>query len=180
MPLTPAVVLDAAIAHLDELGLDTFSTRKLAARLGVRVGALYWHYPSKQALLDAVAERIIGEACAVPVPDEGWPEQAGAMVQALRTAMLAHTDGARLIVEMDAPGPMAQTFIERLRRLFTGVGMDGPTAEAAADVLTSYVNGYTIEEQAHKRGHQRAEADRRFAFGLNLVLAGLRTIPTAV
>lgn len=179
MPLTPAVVLDAAIAHLDEAGLDTFSTRKLAARLGVRVGALYWHYPSKQALLDAVAERIIGEACAVPVPDEGWPEQAGAMIQALRDAMLAHTDGARLIVEMGAPGPMAQTYIERLRRLFTTAGMDRPTAEAAADVLTSYLNGYTIEEQAHKRDHQRAEADRRFTFGLNLVLAGLRTIPTA-
>ena len=156
MPLTPAVVLDAAIAHLDEAGLDTFSTRKLAARLGVRVGALYWHYPSKQALLDAVAERIIGEAYAVPVPDEDWPEQAGAMIQALRTAMLAHTDGARLVAEMGAPGPMAQTYIERLRGLFTGVGMDRPTAEAAVDVLTSYLNGYTIEEQAHKHGHQRA------------------------
>lgn len=179
MPLTPVVVLDAAIAHLDEVGLDTFSARKLAARLGVRVGALYWHYPSKQALLDAVAERIIGEAYAAPISDEDWPEQAGAMIQALRDAMLAHTDGARLIVEMDVPGPRAQAFIERLRRLFTGVGMDRPTAEAAADVLTSYLNGYTIEEQAHKRGHRRAEADRRFTFGLNLVLAGLRTIPTA-
>ena len=179
MPLTPAVVLDAAIAHLDEAGLDTFSTRKLAARLGVRVGALYWHYPSKQALLDAVAERIIGEACAVPVPDEDWLEQAGAMIQALRDAMLAHTDGARIIVEMDTPGPMARTYIERLRRLFTDAGMDEPAAEAAADVLTSYLNGYTIEEQAHKRGHERAEADRRFTFGLNLVLAGLRTLPTA-
>jgi TetR/AcrR family tetracycline transcriptional repressor len=180
MPLTPAVVLDAAIAHLDEAGLDTFSTRKLAARLGVRVGALYWHYPNKQALLDAMADRVIGEAHAVPVPDEDWPERAGAMIRALRDAMLAHTDGARLIVEMGAPGPAAQSFIERLRRLFTEAGMDRPTAEAAADVLTSYVNGYTIEEQAHKRGHERSEADRRFTFGLNLVLAGLRTIPTAI
>lgn len=129
--------------------------------------------------MDAVAERIIGEACAAPVPDEDWPEQAGAMIQALRDAMLAHTDGARIIVEMGAPGPLAQAYTERLHRLFTEAGMDRPTAEAAADVLTSYLNGYTIEEQAHKGGHQRAEADRRFTFGLNLVLAGLRTIPTA-
>lgn len=54
--------------------------------------------------------------------------------------------------------------------------MDQPTAENAADVLTSYLNGYTMEEQAHKADQQRAEADRGFAFGLNVVFAGLRAI----
>ncbi|MBS2536483.1 TetR/AcrR family transcriptional regulator C-terminal domain-containing protein [Catenulispora sp. NF23] len=176
MRLTPAVVLDAASTLLDEAGLDAFSTRKLATRLGVRVGALYWHYPSRQALLDAVAEQIVAEASAAPIPDGDWPEQAGAMIHALRDAMLAHADGARIIVEMDTPGPNAQAYIERLRGLLTAAGMDPATAENAADVLTSYLNGYTIEEQAHKAGQQRATTDRGFEFGLNVVLAGLRTI----
>jgi TetR/AcrR family tetracycline transcriptional repressor len=178
MRLTPAVVLDAAITLLDEAGLDAFSTRKLATRLDVRVGALYWHYPSRQALLDAVAEQIIAEANAVPVPDDDWPQQAAAMAHALRNAMLAHTDGARIIVEMSTPGSNALAYIERLRGLLAQAGMDQATAEDSADVLTSYLNGYTIEEQAHK-AERRAEADRGFAFGLNVVLAGLRTIPTA-
>ena len=104
MPLTPAVVLDAAITLLDEAGLEAFSTRKLAARLGVQVGALYWHYPSKRALLDAAADHIVGEAHAVAVPEGDWPEQAAAMIHALRDAMLAHADGARLVVEMGDPG----------------------------------------------------------------------------
>ena len=177
MPLTPAVVLDAAITLLDEAGLDGFSTRKLADRLGVRVGALYWHFPSKQALLDAAADRIVGEAHAEPAPDGDWPEQAGAMIRALRDAMLAHADGARLVAESSAPGPAAQAYIDRLRGLLTEAGMDGTTAESAADVLTCYLTGHAIEEQAH-RTHERAEADRRFTFGLDLVLAGLRTIPT--
>ncbi|MEY9893153.1 TetR/AcrR family tetracycline transcriptional repressor [Catenulispora sp. MAP12-49] len=176
MRLTPAVVLDAAITLLDEAGLDAFSTRKLATRLDVRVGALYWHYPSRQALLDAVAEQIVAEASAKPVPDGDWPEQAAAMIHALRDAMLAHQDGARIIVEMDAPGPNALAYIERLRALLAGAGMDAATATDAADVLTSYLNGYTIEEQAHKADQQRADADRGFAFGLNVVFAGLRTI----
>lgn len=178
MPLTPAVVLDAAITELDEAGLDTFSTRKLATRLGVRVGALYWHYPSKRALLEAVAEHIIGEANAVPIPDGDWPEQAAAMINALREAMLAHTHGARLIAETSTAGPSARAYIERLRGLFTAAGLDDRTADAAADVLTSYLNGYTIEEQAHKLDQPRADSDRRFAFGLTLVIAGLRTLPT--
>jgi AcrR family transcriptional regulator len=176
--LTPTVVLDAAITLLDEVGLNGFSTRKLAARLGVRVGALYWHYPSKQALLDAVADRIVGEAYAVPVPADDWPEQVAAMIHAMRDAMLAHADGARLVAEMNTPGPIARAYIERLRGLLTQGGVDPSTAESAADVLTSYLNGYAIEEQAHAT-HQRAEANSRFTFGLNVVLAGLRTIATA-
>src|SRR6201989_1518538 len=101
MPLTPVVVLDAAIALLVQAGLETFSSRQVAPRLGVQVGALYWHYPSKRALLDAVAAHIVGEAQAVAVPEGAWPEQAAAMINALRDAMLAHADGARLVAEMD-------------------------------------------------------------------------------
>ena len=171
------MVLDAAVALLDEAGLDRFSTRKLATRLGVRVGALYWHYPSKQALLDAVADRIVGEACAVAVPDGDWPTQAAAMIHAMRDAMLAHADGARLIAEMNTPGPSSWAFIDRLRGLLARAGMETSIAEDAADVLTSYLTGYAIEEQAHST-HQRVEADRKFGFGLDLVLAGLRTVPT--
>lgn len=179
MRLTPAAVLDGAVTLLDEAGLDAFSTRKLATRLGVRVGALYWHYPSRQALLDAVAEQIIGEANAAPTPDADWEHRAAAMIHALRNAMLAHADGARIIVEMDAPGPNALSYIERLRALLADAGMDRTTAENAADVLTSYLNGYTMEEQAHKADQQRADADRGFTFGLNVVFAGLRTISAA-
>jgi TetR/AcrR family tetracycline transcriptional repressor len=178
MPLTPAVVLAAAIALLDEAALDGFSTRKLATRLGVQVGALYWHYPSKRALLDAVADHIVGEAHVAAIPDDDRLERAGAMIHALRNAMLAHADGARLVAEMGAPGPAACAYIERLRGLLTEAGMDSSTAERAADVLTSYLTGHAIEEQAHEL-HQRAEADSRFAFGLNVVLAGLRTVPMA-
>lgn len=178
MRLTPAVVLDGAVALLDEAGLDAFSTRKLATRLGVRVGALYWHYPSRQALLDAVAEQIVAEASAAPIPDGSWDQQAAAMIHALRAAMLAHPDGARIIVEMSTPGPNAMAYIEQLRGLLAGAGMDRATAENAADVLTSYLNGYTMEEQARK-AELRAEADHGFAFGLNVVFAGLRSISAA-
>lgn len=178
MPLTPTSVLDAAVVLLDETGLDGFSTRKLAARLDVRVGALYWHHPSRRALLDAAADRIVAEACAVPLPDGDWPAQAAAMIHALRAALLAHTDGARLLAEQHTPGPHSHRYIERLRGLLSAAGMDPAMSERAADVLTCYLTGHVIEEQAHT-AHERREADDRFTVGLDLVLAGLRTIPTS-
>ena len=162
---------------LDEAGLEAFSARKLAARLGVQVGALYWHYPSKRALLDAVADHIVGEAHAVGVAEGGWPEGgrgddprlARRDARACRRCAPRRRDGE--------PGAGAWAYITRLRGVLTRAGMDPATGERAADVLTSYLNGHTIEEQAHST-HQRVEADRKFGFGLDLVLAGLRTIPT--
>ena len=55
-------IVDAAMALLDEVGLDAFSTRALAARLGVRQPALYWHFRNRRALLEAMNARMIAEA----------------------------------------------------------------------------------------------------------------------
>jgi type II secretory pathway predicted ATPase ExeA len=56
-------VVDEAIVLLDADGLDALTLRKLATRLGVQAGALYWHFASKQALLDAMARITPGGTC---------------------------------------------------------------------------------------------------------------------
>lgn len=47
-------ILDVALDLLNEVGLDQFSTRRLAERLGVQQPALYWHFKNKSTLLDAL------------------------------------------------------------------------------------------------------------------------------
>jgi len=51
-------LVEAAIALLDEEGLDGLTTRALAARLGVQSPALYWYIRDKGELLDLVADAI--------------------------------------------------------------------------------------------------------------------------
>lgn len=181
MPLNRDVVLDAAMKLLDEAGLDSFSTRRLADALGVRVGALYWHYPSKQALLDAIAERILSEAMAAPSPrsesESGWEAQVRAFALALRGAMLSHPDGARIVTGMSAPGPVARAFLQRLIDRLTGIGMSPADAETGADVVTSYTNGFTIEEQARRTSVPRTDLDAGFEAGLTMIITGLRPLP---
>lgn len=60
MALTKTAVVDTALELLHESGLAGMSMRTLATRLGVQPSALYWHVPSKQALLTAVAEQVLG------------------------------------------------------------------------------------------------------------------------
>ncbi len=59
MQLRRGDVLDGAMAILDEFGLPDLTMRRLATALGVQPGALYWHFPNKQTLLGALADKIL-------------------------------------------------------------------------------------------------------------------------
>lgn len=174
VPLNRDVVLQAAVALLDETGLDELSTRRLAQALGVRVGALYWHYPSKQTLLNAIAEHIIADALAAPAPDNDWTCQIRTHAHALRDATLKHPDGARVVAEMTPPGPRAIEFFQRVSAVLERERVR--EAAAAADVVTSYVNGFTIEEQARKTDQPRTQRDATFELGLTVIINGLREL----
>ncbi len=60
MQLHKRDVVEAATALLDDYGIADLSMRRLARELEVSPGALYWHFASKQQLLGAVADRILG------------------------------------------------------------------------------------------------------------------------
>ncbi|MFD8484074.1 TetR/AcrR family transcriptional regulator C-terminal domain-containing protein [Kitasatospora sp. NPDC059673] len=149
MPLQRTDVVDAAMRLLDDIGLDALSTRRLATELGVRPGALYWHVSSKQDLLDALAERILGEVPAeVGPPGAHWAEQTGALARAMREAMLAHRDGARLLAGASALGPNRLGFADRLMEVLSRSGAPLAATAAAGDTVMSYVTGFVLQEQS--------------------------------
>lgn len=169
-------VLKAALELLDEVGLDALTTRRLAERLGVQPGALYRHFASKRALLDAMVEHVAAQGVVStrkPVGD--WADQLTVAAGNLRAAMLSRRDGARLMTTFAEPGPAAlagwQWFLDLLR----SAGASDSLALLAVDTIMSYVNGFTIEEQARKTDVPRRTRDDQFRAGLALVIAGIRT-----
>ena len=54
-------MLEAAVALADEIGLEGFSMRGLAQRLGVVPMALYKHVANKDELLDGMVDIVFGE-----------------------------------------------------------------------------------------------------------------------
>ena len=59
--LSKRAVVDRALKLADANGLDALTIRKLAQDLGVTPMALYWHFRSKEDLLEGMAERVWGE-----------------------------------------------------------------------------------------------------------------------
>ena len=54
-------ILDAAMAIVDDEGLDALTIARLAHALDAAVGAMYRYFPSKDALLIALQTRLIAE-----------------------------------------------------------------------------------------------------------------------
>ncbi|HJC27883.1 MAG TPA: TetR family transcriptional regulator [Candidatus Dietzia intestinipullorum] len=176
MALSQVTVVDTALDLLREGGLPGMSMRTLATRLGVQPSALYWHFPSKQALLTAVAERVLSGVGAVAAGGRAADELRG-VGGALRGAVAGVPDGAEIValgLAAGARNPVAEAVGQVCRRH----GLDGREA-GLTTALTAYVLGLTIEEQTRHNlavadpSVPPADFDARFADGLDALLAGV-------
>lgn len=202
MRLTREHVLDVALDLLDEVGLERLSMRRLAAALGVQNGATYWHFGSKQALLEAMADALL-TGLPADLPAGSWHERTTALAHRLRRALLSRRDGARLFAGRFFPLPGALAYGETLVGLLLDAGLDLRGATWAADTVTYFVVGHVTEEQVAaslpdggRAARARLDAaldpalhprllaglddlaaphpDAHFDHGLTLVLAGIR------
>ena len=65
-------------------------------KLGAGAASLYWHVPSKAALIDLILDRVGGEL-ELPEPDPSrWQEQMKEVMRSMRAVLTRHRDLARL------------------------------------------------------------------------------------
>lgn len=148
MALERERILDEALALLNEVGLDQFTTRRLAERLGVQQPALYWHFKSKAVLLDAVNEAILDRFHAHRSPSRGetWDAFTFAYARSFRTALRSVRDGARINA---GTRPTTRQFADAEAQLRTYVEAGFTAVEAfdCAICVARYVVGFVLEEQ---------------------------------
>ncbi|MFD6860346.1 TetR/AcrR family transcriptional regulator C-terminal domain-containing protein [Rhodococcus sp. NPDC060090] len=147
MQLRRGDVLDGAMAILDEYGLGDLTMRKLATSLGVQPGALYWHFPNKQTLLGAMADRILDGVDAPPSADT-WDAALTQLAYRLRGALLAHRDGAELVAATYASRLTTSPARDSLVTAAQRAGLSRAHAELTGYALLHYVLGHTVDEQS--------------------------------
>ncbi len=147
MQLRRGDVLDGAMAILDEFGLADLTMRRLATSLGVQPGALYWHFPNKQTLLGAVVDKILEDLDA-PVDADTWQEAYSELAHRLRSALLAHRDGAELVSATFASRMTSSKVREHFVQAGQESGLSREHAQLAAYALLYYVLGHTVDEQS--------------------------------
>ncbi|MEU4052626.1 TetR/AcrR family transcriptional regulator C-terminal domain-containing protein [Streptomyces olivaceus] len=175
-------VVAEALDLLDDVGLETVSTRRLAKRLGVEQPSLYYHFKTKKDLLAAMAEAAMAphSDAALPEPEDDWRSWFLDNSRSFRRALLLRRDGARLHAGSTPTGDL-----ERIRRKMTFLVASGvPEWQAQMAMLAAsrFTVGCVLEEQADADapnpedlpddvpalGHEAA-----FEAGLALILGGL-------
>ncbi|WP_147918265.1 TetR/AcrR family transcriptional regulator C-terminal domain-containing protein [Ruania zhangjianzhongii] len=131
-------IVTAAIQLLDEEGIAELSTRRLAARLGVRSPTLYWHVRDKAELLDLVAEELCADSFDI---DAGlpWRNQLEQGLHQFRSLVLAHRDVAALLRDRPPHGPNRRGHIETTVRILLEAGLTVEDAAGVSRLLVSHV-----------------------------------------
>ena len=141
---------------IDKQGLETFSSRKLGARLGVEGMALYKHYPSMDALLDAVAERLSLEV-QVPAPQPGgWQARVRQFARDYRQLAYRHPKSYSLLATRRFTRPRSLKVLDAIMAALLEEGFEPKTAVELFRALNHYCNGACLDELAGLADAQRA------------------------
>ena len=95
--LSADAIVTAALALLDETGVDRFTIRALADRLGVRAPTIYWHTGSKAKLLELIAERVVSDMAGLASSDGSWDERLRHFLATARECLLVHAGVPELL-----------------------------------------------------------------------------------
>ncbi|MGA2218041.1 MAG: TetR/AcrR family transcriptional regulator C-terminal domain-containing protein [Terracidiphilus sp.] len=150
-PLDRKIILGHAFFILNSMGVEGLTLRRLAAHLGVQAPALYWHFKSKQELLDEMATHIFREALQeAPVydADQTWQQWSISYCVGLRKTLLRYREGAKMFSGTYLTNASLYAHMDASLRKLTGAGFTLRQSVVSVSVLYGYVVGFVIEEQA--------------------------------
>ena len=145
-------IVEAAFALLDEGGIEGVSLRKVACRLGIRAPSLYWHFSSKQALIDAMADALIRDvAREIPEGQHSARDPASDRARVPPGLQVAPRRRARVCGDLYRQRERAACGRSDHRRAGERRRPDRVRRHHRLDLIY-YVIGFVIEEQALPNG----------------------------
>ena len=150
-PLGRTQIVRAAIALIDEEGVDALSMRKLAARMGVGVMSLYWHVERKDDLLELIGDEIFGEMTLPDAPTGDWRADLSTVAYETRKIFFSHPWLLQTIGTLPHFGPNFLRHAEFSFGSLTQAGVDPVVMAAIVSTVDSYVFGSLLSRIAEAR-----------------------------
>lgn len=199
-------ILAAAVEVLDEQGAEALSMRSLAQRLQSGTATLYRHFSNRSELVSTVIDHILGEVDldAHAIAELPWQQACTLFAQHMFHALGRHGNVASLLIEYTPMGPNSLANRERCLTILLDNGFPPAVAAHAYATLARFVLGFAIQLSgpAAVNGQQDAELsaafhrldpsrypatvtvaddlpvplEEEFAFGLQLIVAGLERL----
>ncbi|MGW4206479.1 TetR/AcrR family transcriptional regulator [Lentzea sp. NPDC004789] len=207
--LSREAIVRQAVRMLDEHGLQKLSMRKLAAELGAAPMSLYWHVPTKDALIELCLDAVYGEFT-LPGPEDDWETALRGMMHSFRHIALKHPWWVRGIGEFNSIGPNAVAMADSMFGPMLRAGLSMAVAAQSISTVSSFVVGYAVAEvnfiarggmdspppdlgkiaDLYREKHPNYvkmldeqevwSLERQFEFGLDCVIDGIKARVTAL
>lgn len=156
MKVNPEIVVEAGLRLLNEVGLEQLTLRRLAKELKIQAPTLYWHFKSKQELIDAMATLILARGAPDLVPSKitnqkstgGWKTWVTTFGMGLRGTLLKYRDGARVVAGSRLTDTIYMETAERVGTRLLEAGFSLRPAVVLLSTVYTFTVSFVIEEQA--------------------------------
>jgi len=144
-PLTRERILDCALKLIDDQGLSGFSIRGLGDKLGVKGMAVYYYFPSKTDIIDALIGELMGRVDFAPDATD-WLTRMRRLHASMREVLLEHPSLLPAVILRPFNTAPAVNVTETVLDILLNAGFDETSALHAYQALRAYVLGYTLTE----------------------------------
>jgi AcrR family transcriptional regulator len=179
--------VDAALEAIAEGGLAAVAVVPLAERLGATKGSFYWHFPSREALIEAALaawEQTTTSAVIAEIDAAAQDPRQQLRLLFKRVTELAARDRIELALLASADHPTVRPVLDRVTRrridfvaeLFQRLGF--PRADATRRALLAYSTYLGYAQLVHATPQLLPQTQTTRRVYLNDVLAALTSPPS--
>ncbi|MCX5536156.1 TetR/AcrR family transcriptional regulator [Streptomyces sp. NBC_00006] len=150
-----AKITEAAVRIADAEGLEAATMRRIAAEIGAGAMSLYRYVPSRENLIELMADQVMGEIDVTDMPSGDWRADLTRYADGLRTMWMRHPWIATVQRSLPSFGPNQLRLVEGLMGVLDAfVPIDENLGLVA--LLNSYVEGIVREEISTAREVRRS------------------------
>lgn len=151
MKINRDIVIRAGLKLLNEVGLEQLTLRLLGRELRVQAPTLYWHFKSKEALIDAMATLVLAEGAGQLMPAKksaDWRVWAASFGIGLRKTLLAYRDGAKMVAGTRLTNTEFMKSAEQIAARLIEMGFTVRQTVVLLSTIYNYTLSFVMEEQA--------------------------------
>ena len=149
------MIVDAAMAIVDESGISTMTTRAIAKRLGVGQASLYNHITSREELLDLLNARILAGVDLTPLDHPDWAEAVYGGTLAFLAALQQHPNMMRILATRPARTDPSLAYYERMHERLRGAGLSAQDSARFLFAIDDYCIGAALNTEVDLEVNER-------------------------
>ncbi|THF76357.1 TetR/AcrR family transcriptional regulator [Cohnella fermenti] len=144
-------ILEASWELLGEDGIERFSLRRLADRLGIQAPSLYWYFKSKQKLYQRLANQVSKIIVEEFHAEGDWKEQLAGLAATVRNVLSRYPCSTQLMMMTLPHEPDIIRFTNRMLLCVEATPLEQEQKMQVATTLMNYVFYFVMDDYQHER-----------------------------